>query len=75
MAEDVTDSEESEENEEWFLLLMNHLKRFNIENGKICTKAEEQYGLRNKGIMIGYQPPNGDDQYESLSRVPYYIRQ
>lgn len=52
---------------------MNFLKWIDVKDGEIGTKAEEQYGLWDKGIMIGYQPPNGDGQYESLSRVPYYI--
>ena len=62
MADDVKDSEEGEDAEKKHLLLQNHLKRINIEDGEISTKTEEQYGLRDKGIMIRYHPPKSSGQ-------------
>ena len=41
MADDVKDSEEGEDDEKKHLLLQNYLKRVDVEDGEIGTKAKE----------------------------------
>ena len=52
MADNVKDGEEGEDEDENLLLLMNHLKRIDVKDGEIGTKAEEQYGLWYEGVVI-----------------------
>jgi hypothetical protein len=73
MADDITDCKNGKEDEKQFLLLINDLKRIRFKDGEIGAKAEKKDSLRDKGIVIGYKPPNGNDYQECLSCIPYYI--
>ena len=52
VADDVTDSENAKEKEKQYIMFLDYLKRIVVEDREICTKAEEQYGLWDKGIVI-----------------------